>query len=386
MRAFLKTFFLLILLFGLNFVQAQEVSDTTVVSPSISFGGQVAVWEVTLFSNPVIWQTGGRFVPTMHGNFPIGENSKLEFEASLHLNGNLNYSGLNFTSKNGELSPYRVWLRYSTDHWEIRGGLQKINFGSAKMFRPLMWFDEMDVRDPLKLTNGVYGILGKYFFENNANIWLWTLAGNNKPKGWEYLGSKQWKPEVGGRAEMPLFNGDIALSTHFRSVELPVSGKSLHESRIGLDGKWDVGPGIWFETSITRLQKNDYNLPLYQDAWNVGTDYTLNIGSGIGLTLEYFRYHSGNDFLVNGTGINLLGSMITYPVSMLDNLSAVIFYTGGSYNLWFNYLSWSRTYDNLSFYLMAFWNPEISLPLNTVLQGKNLFAGKGMQVMVSYNF
>ena len=386
MRAFLKTFFLLILLFGLNFVQAQEVSDTTVVSPSISFGGQVAVWEVTLFSNPVIWQTGGRFVPTMHGNFPIGENSKLEFEASLHLNGNLNYSGLNFTSKNGEISPYRVWLRYSTDHWEIRGGLQKINFGSAKMFRPLMWFDEMDVRDPLKLTNGVYGILGKYFFENNANIWLWTLAGNNKPKGWEYLGSKQWKPEVGGRAEMPLFNGDIALSTHFRSVELPVSGKSLHESRIGLDGKWDVGPGIWFETSITRLQKNDYNLPLYQDAWNVGTDYTLNIGSGIGLTLEYFRYHSGNDFLVNGTGINLLGSMITYPVSMLDNLSAVIFYTGGSYNLWFNYLSWSRTYDNLSFYLMAFWNPEISLPLNTVLQGKNLFAGKGMQVMVSYNF
>ena len=71
---------------------------------------------------------------------------------------------------------------------------------------------------------------------------------------------------------------------------------------------------------------------------------------------------------------------------MLDNLSAVIFYTGGNYNLWFNYLSWSRTYDNLSFYLMAFWNPEISLPLNIVLQGKNLFAGKGVQVMVSYNF
>ena len=191
---------------------------------------------------------------------------------------------------------------------------------------------------------------------------------------------------MGGRLEVPLLQGEIALSTNFRSVELPVTGKSLQENRIGLDGKWDVGPGIWFESSITQLQKNEYNLPRYQDAWNVGADYTLNIGSGIGLTLEYFRYHSGNEFLVNGTGINLLGSMITYPVSMLDNLSAVIFYTGGNYNLWFNYLSWSRTYDNLSFYLMAFWNPEISLPLNTVLQGKNLFAGKGVQVMVSYNF
>ena len=386
MRAFLKTFFLLMMLPGLEAVQAQEVNDSTEVTHAVTFSGQATVWEVTRFSNPLIWQAGGRFVSTLLGNFDIGKHSKLDFEASLHLNGALNFTGLDYSSKNGEISPYRVWLRYSTDHWEVRAGLQKINFGTAKMFRPLMWFDQMDVRDPLRLTNGVYGILGKYFFKNNSNIWLWTLAGNKKPKGWEYLGSKQWKPEVGGRLEVPLLQGEIALSTNFRSVELPVTGKSLQENRIGLDGKWDVGPGIWFESSITQLQKNDYNLPLYQDAWNVGTDYTLNIGSGIGLTLEYFRYHSGNDFLVNGTGINLLGSMITYPVSMLDNLSAVIFYTGGNYNLWFNYLSWSRTYDNLSFYLMAFWNPEISLPLNTVLQGKNLFAGKGVQVMVSYNF
>ena len=391
MRAFLKTFFLLILLSGLNVVQAQEVSDTTVVSPSISFGGQVAVWEVTLFSNPVIWQTGGRFVPTMLGNFPIGENSKLEFEASLHLNGNLNYSGLNFTSKNGEISPYRVWLRYSTDHWEIRGGLQKINFGSAKIFRPLMWFDEMDVRDPLKLTNGVYGILGKYFFENNANIWLWTLIGNKNAKGYELIGSAARIPEIGGRIETPLGPGELAFSTHFRNADLhslfPLASENtkINEKRFGLDGKWDFGVGLWFESSVSLFDKNDFHIPLFQDIWNIGADYTIPIGSGLNITAEYIRFHTGNKMLNGGTSVNMGGSMFTYPVSLLDNVSAMFFYLKEA-GKWFNYLSYSRTYDDWNIYLIGFWNPEINIPIGGKVGTKNLFAGKGMQLMVSYNF
>jgi len=53
--------------------------------------------------------------------------------------------------------------------------LQKINFGSATLFRLLMWFDRIDPRDPLKLTDGVYGLLLRYYFHNNTNIWLWGL-------------------------------------------------------------------------------------------------------------------------------------------------------------------------------------------------------------------
>ena len=386
MKACLKTLLLFFALIAFTAAMAQAPNDTAAIEHAVTFSGQVTAWEITHFSNPVLWQTGGRFVPALLGNFKTGENSKLDFEASIHINCNLNYTGCDLSDKQGEIQPYRMWLRYSSNQWEIRGGLQKINFGTAKMFRPLMWFDGMDVRDPLKLTNGVYGVLGKYFFKNNANIWIWSLVGNSKPKGWELFGSKKWMPELGGRAEIPVLNGEMALSTHIRAVEIPVVGKQLHENRLGLDGKWDVGPGLWFESSIIRLEKNEYNLPRYQDAWNVGADYTVNIGNGIGLTLEYFRYHAGNSFLVNGNSINLVGSMFTYPLNMLDNLTAMFFYTRNSSNLWFSYLSWNRTYDKFSIYLMAFWNPDVSLPINTTLQGKNLFSGKGLQLMASYNF
>lgn len=90
---------------------------------------------------------------------------------------------------------------------------------------------------------------------------------------------------MGGRLEVPLLQGEIALSTHFRSVEPPVTAP-LQENRIGLDGNGMSDPASGSKP-VLHDYKNDYNLPLYQDARNVGADYTLNIGSGIGLTLEY---------------------------------------------------------------------------------------------------
>ena len=118
-----------------------------------------------------------------------------------------------------------------------------------------MWFDGLDVRDPLKLTEGVYGILGRYYFHNNANIWLWNLIGNKNPKGFETIGSAQWKPEIGGRFQIPAGPGQLALSTNYRKIDTRNSIQTvpeheiLNESRIGLDGKWDLGIGLWFESS-----------------------------------------------------------------------------------------------------------------------------------------
>ena len=359
---------------------------------TVSLGGQITGWSVFQFSNPAHIQTGGRFVPSLLGNFNTGKHSKLDFEASLHLNGTLNFTGLDYSSKNGEISPYRVWLRYSTDRWEIRGGLQKINFGSAKMFRPLMWFDEMDVRDPLKLTNGVYGLLGKYFFENNANIWVWGLIGNKNRKGWEFNGTEQWKPELGGRVELPVLKGELGLSTNYRKVHAInlLSSKwndyqVLNESRIGLDGKWDIGAGVWFESSTTITQQNNIMIPRFQDMWNVGVDYTFPVGSGLGATVEYLRFHTGDRFFVEGTALNLLGSMFTYSLSIMDNISLMLFYVPGQ-NMLFNYASWSRTYDKWSIFAIGFWNPANSQLLSFQANSKNLFSGKGIQLMVSYNF
>ncbi|MDD4971188.1 MAG: hypothetical protein PHT07_17305 [Paludibacter sp.] len=360
-------------------------------STKITFNGQVTGWGIGQFENPFGIQLGGRFVPTLLGNFNLTPKTKIDFETSLNINGSANFTGLRYDSVMGQFKPYRVWVRYSTDKWEVRLGLQKINFGSAKLFRPLMWFDGMDVRDPLQLTDGVYGALGRYYFSNNANIWLWTLIGNKNPKGYEAIGTAQWQPEIGGRVQLPAGPGEMALSTNFRKVDVhnlilsAPTNTLLNEKRIGLDGKWDLGIGLWFESSITVLDQNTYNLPRVQDSWNLGADYTFGIGSGLGMTLEYFRVHAGDKFLVKGTSVNVIGSMFTYPVSILDNVSAMFFYIPGP-NLMLNYINWSRTYDNWTLYAIGYWNPTSFQLLSSQSQGKNLFAGKGIQLMVNYNF
>ncbi|HAH23839.1 MAG TPA: hypothetical protein DCL77_08790 [Prolixibacteraceae bacterium] len=375
----------LVLLCSFFCLSAQE--DST----KITLNGQVTSWGIGQFDNPFGIQLGGRFVPTLLGDLKLKQTSKLDFEASMNMNGSANFTGLQYDSVMGQLKPYRVWARYSTGRWEVRVGLQKINFGTAKLFRPLMWFDGLDVRDPLQLTDGVYGALGRYYFKDNANIWLWTLMGNKKPKGFEFIGTDQWKPEVGGRFQMPAGPGELAVSTNYRKVNVRNSSliaprsPLLNESRIGLDGKWDLGIGLWFESSVTRLEANADSLPRFQDAWNLGADYTFGIGNGLGVTVEYFRYHAGDQFLLKGTTLNLVGSLFTYPVSILDNLSAMVFYVPGP-DLVYNYLSWSRTYDNWSLYAIGYWNPSHFQLITAQSQAKNLFAGRGIKLMVNYNF
>jgi hypothetical protein len=380
-----KAFFCLSVLIGIS-VSAEEKTS------NVSLNGQVTSWAVSQFYDPYVMQLGMRFVPTLLGNFVVSDKSKFDFEASLNINTSANFSGLNYDNGIAQLKPYRIWARYAADNWEVRGGLQKINFGSAKLFRPLMWFDAMDVRDPLQLTDGVYGVLGRYYLQNNANIWFWTLMGNDRRKGWEMMSSEQWKPEVGGRIEIPIATGEMALSANYRKVHAinMVSSRwndfsLLNESRIGLDGKWDVGVGLWFENSTTITQQNNIMIPRFQDMWNVGADYTFPIGNGVGVTVEYLRYHIGDQIVAKGTTMNLVGTMINYPLSILDNISAMVFYVPEA-KLMYNYVSWNRMYDNWSLYAIGFWNPVNYQLLTSQNQSSNLFAGKGLQLMVSYNF
>jgi hypothetical protein len=158
---------------------------------------------------------------------------------------------------------------------------------------------------------------------------------------------------------------------------------------MGFDGKWDVGVGLWVEGSLTALEKDrQLLLPTRTDMLNLGMDYTFPLGNGLGLTLEYFRYHAGDRFFTGGAGANVLASMASYPLSLIDNVSVMTFcIPSPGRTLWMNYLSWSRTYDQLSVYLIGFISPEdIALPVMALQRGSNGFAGKGIQLMLSYNF
>lgn len=385
------------LLMNLSLVHGQEKRDSVAAeqpenSSSLVFMGQLTGWTVLQFSEPVNIQSGGRFVPTLTGMYDLSGQKMIDFEASLNIQGAIDFNGVRYDTATAHCKPYRVWMRYHGNRWELRGGLQKINFGTAKIFRPLMWFDRMDVRDPIQLTDGVYGLLGKYFFPNSANIWLWTLIGNDKPKGFEFLGSTRWIPEAGGRIQIPLGPGELAFSTHFRQVDMGTlstvipTERYLTEKRFGMDGKWDIGIGLWFEASTTIMQRNNHALPRYQDFLNVGADYTIPLGNGVGMTAEYFRYHAGETFYRQGNSTGITGMMLDYPLSMIDHVSAMVFYVSGQ-QLWFNYLSYKRSYDQLDFYLIGFWNPEINLRIGSLQHSqRNLFAGKGLQLMIDYHF
>ena len=58
---------------------------------------------------------------------------KLKLDGELSADTYLSYSFLHDTTNDFEsrLALYRLWLRLSGDRFEIRAGLQKINFGSA---------------------------------------------------------------------------------------------------------------------------------------------------------------------------------------------------------------------------------------------------------------
>ncbi len=356
----------------------------------LSLEGQMTAWTLAGFEQTGLLQSGGRFVPTLKGNLSFNPQSSFQMEASLHMYGNLDFSNFSYQGATGRINAYRLWLAYRREQFEMRAGLQKINFGQAKMFRPLMWFDAMDIRDPLQLTEGVYGLLGRYYFENNSNIWLWCLLGNQQAKGWEIAGSERWIPEWGGRLELPAGSGEIALSSHYRSLrkEISLSGTDYPgEFRWGLDGKWDLGPGLWFEASSCISSGKTLSIPRFQDMLNLGMDYTFPLGNGLGFTLEYLYYHSGSKFLLDDIKLHLLGSMLNYAPSILDNLSAMVFYLPAADKL-FNYLSWGRVYDNWSFYLIAYLNPtDIQMPgPGSSSESSGLYLGKGLQLMASYYF
>ena len=268
------------------------ISNLYSQSNSFEFKGQISLQSNVNFDNDYKYFLGGRYLPELEYSKEIDSVSSITFLSSANfsrskffnpLGKNLNYEDYDF---------YRLWIRYINRNIEYRLGLQKIDFGSALLIRPLQWFNQIDPRDPLGLTNGVYGFLIRYYFKDNSNIWFWSLLGNNERRGLDFLNSNKNKPEFGARFQKIIPNGEIAISYHYRKttfdqLKLINPYKINPEQRIGLDAKWDLGIGLWFEASyIERMKKiGPYS---NQGLFLVGSDYTFNIGNGLNLIGEHF--------------------------------------------------------------------------------------------------
>lgn len=362
-------------------LQAKELQ-----SQSLGVSGQAIGWFTMNPAEPFQLQAGLRYLPELSFSLPAGD-----FEIDGKVSANLWGSGTwqeDSISLDENLSPYRMWIRFSGDRFELRAGLQKINFGSARLFRPLMWFDRIDPRDPLQLTDGVYGLLARYYFLNNANVWIWGLYGEEKTKGWETIPTRKKSIEYGARVQFPLYTGEIAGSFHHRTADpRPVVPDTLFvtspvpENRIGFDVHFDMLLGVWAEAALIHQDLNFTPLK-YTSMINAGADYTFNLGNGLSVTAEGFGYLKGESAF--GTEENLVFGLLSasYPLSIIHNLQAMLYYdfTDGNF---YRFLNWSLTYDRWDFYLMGFWNPE-SYNLYNMDYQTSLYGGWGFQLMAVF--
>lgn len=355
---------------------------------SLDLNGQLIGWTTINPADPFQLQGGIRYIPELNFQVPVGDLN-IEGEASMNIWGAVTHTFNDTLVTDKKLDPYRVWVKLSGDQFELRAGLQKINFGSASMLRPLMWFDKLDPRDPLQLTDGVYGLLGRYYFLNNANIWLWGLYGNDEQKGLEQFPTKPRGFEYGGRVQVPVVIGEAALSYHHREADpdavLPdsmMTGKFYPEDRIAFDAKVDLGVGLWFEGSLTR-HNFDFTPMDFSTLMNVGVDYTFNLGNGLHILSEGFFLLSGEKPLGTDQTLAFGGVSLSYPLNITHQVSGIIFYDFTGHDF-YRFLNWSMTFDRWTFYTMAFWNPRNYLLYN-FQQEATLFSGAGFQLMAVFN-
>lgn len=253
-----------------------------------------------------------------------------------------------------------------------------------------MWFDRMDARDPLQITDGLWGLLGRYYFVNNANVWAWALYGNDEAKGWEASPTARKKPEFGGRVQLPLATGEFGFTFHHRRADLQsgfpggttMAVAETAEDRYAVDGKWDVGIGLWAEGVLLRRAEKTLPAP-YQRFLTVGADYTFGLGNGLHVLAEHFTTSTASLPFRKGEGRSFSGLSLNYPLGLLDQVSAVFFFDWKSDDL-YSFLSWRRTYDDWQFFLMGFWNPA-EFRVYRSASGNNVFAGRGIQLMVVYH-
>jgi len=315
-------------------------------------------------------QTGLRYIPTWSADFlQTGQFSlDAEIAGNLSVQKEASEPGLSLPSNWARF--HRGWVRLTTDRFEARLGLQKITFGSARLFRPLAWFDQLDPRDPQKYTAGVTGLRLRYDFSNNAGLWVWSIYDELDLS--DYSASDQ-PAEFGGRFINPIGPGEISVAYNFTAAD-------SSESRFGLTGVWDIGIGVWFELAMTNVELAAN--PDWQSLLTIGSDYTFGIGNGLTITGEYFIVDISEEKFGNEYRAGLFGLIGNYPANIMDNLALFsVYYPDG--NFFYSLVNWQRIYDNWLVQVGIYFLSGDELP--TLGSAMSTVGNKGFQLNLVYN-
>ncbi len=369
-------------------------------APTQELSGQLSGWlDSQKYKNHHGVNTGIRYLPRFTAPLINSNNGFLDIEIAFDLYAfyrNQYQPGSASDKIRKDIDPYRIRMRWATPHFEAVLGLQKISFGPAKLLRSLMWFDRLDPRDPLRLTDGVYALRMRYTFNNNTNIWGWAIYGEDKTRGWDVSPGKKGSGEFGGRLQLPLPLGEIGWSGHSRiatwhsQIQPHATTEGVtefYENRLGLDGFFDLGIGVWFESAFIHRNLPKYLesfLPVWDTYITLGADYTITWGNGIYLMTEHLvRQRSDQLFIVNNI-YHLSGFSASYPLNFLDEITFYHLYDWEQKTL-FNYLSWQRRLDNWIFNV-AFFTSSNNTLMQSFSKSQLTYSGDlGGRIMLVFN-
>ena len=353
--------------------------------------GQASIGSFAAYSQDAekSYLLGLRYIPEADFSVPFDNGRSLDVSLALNLSGANGRALSGAATDSWQGKAYRATLRYSTPYSETRAGLQKINFGPAQVLRAEQWFDSLDPRDPLALTNGVWGIVHRRYFRNNANIWIWGLYGNEDLKGIEISPTAEKKPEWGGRLQLPAIGGSSALTLHHRNLEPSEGGDAAYERRAALDGRWDYGPGYWFEAVAAEyIDENGSSVESGRRMiLTLGLDYTFGVGNGLFVLGEVMHATAGDEWF-DGEAVKsdvwALGSV--YPLGLSDQLSTLLIHSpDAGTTAWIGSLN--HTLENWTFQASLFSYPEQSGSDGSEGSGdeKTILQGNGVQLHLIFN-
>jgi len=296
-------------------------------------------------------------------------------ETALRINYGFHQADEHFTDT-ASVKLYRTWLKAGNTQSEFRLGLQRLNFGSATLIRPLQWFDNLRPNDPQEQTEGVQAALFRYFWLNNANLWLWAIRNDGQSRGFTLVSGSQGSAGMGGRWQIPVLKGEAGISYHHNLQTEMLNIQQGAEDKLGLDYRTSGWLGFWLEGAANHLS-SPLNLPAWQVSLTQGLDWSLPLGNSLHALMEnnvYLTAEQAVDTLSPRTWQTAFS--LDYPLGLLDALFLydVFDYEGD------NHLAsviWRRTYDRLSWDASLFWNSGGSHALTK---------DRGAQLSINYTF
>jgi hypothetical protein len=371
------------------------VVPTLSAETEVEWKGELTAWTSAWRLEETNVELGFRYLPGVTFFAPLSSVWSWDAEATVNLYGiTHNPAHRDFTSVN-DARWYRLWSRWYTDRFEVRLGMQEIAFGPAKLLRTLRWFDQKDSRDPTEFTEGVRGLLFRYYFENQSNLWGWLMTGNDEPMGISPLVTLRDTIEGGGRWQWLSGPAEFGITVHRRRVDpagqygagwLP-SAPTVEE-RLGFDCSLNLGVGLYGEGALIRLEDGG-RLPDVQRWLTLGADYTFDIGDGLGTMLELMTVNvrSNSTPTIDVTD-RIWAFSGQYGLNLLDRLEWLVFrHEAGPVTLVQAF--WKRTTDEVDFtavFSKGFCPKETAAsPIPAVFLA-GAACGEGIRLMVQYHY